>query len=132
MGVFSEIFSWWGGNTWGTRFTLWKSAARVGEDALGNVYYEQKNGVGPHGKPRRYVIYQNMSEASLVPPEWHGWLHYTVDVPPTELDVVDKPWQQPHRANMTGTAGAYRPTGSILTPEDRPKATGDYKPWRPE
>ena len=30
---------------------------------------------------------------------------------------------------MTGTALAYRPPGSILTPEHRPRVTGDYDPW---
>jgi NADH:ubiquinone oxidoreductase subunit len=33
--------------------------------------------------------------------------------------------------NMTGTAQADRPRGSILATGRRPKATGDYKPWRP-
>jgi len=33
--------------------------------------------------------------------------------------------------NMTGTSEAYRPSGSILASAERPKATGDYKPWRP-
>jgi NADH:ubiquinone oxidoreductase subunit len=34
--------------------------------------------------------------------------------------------------NMTGTREAYRPPGSILNRGVRPKATGDYKPWRPQ
>ena len=51
--------------------------------------------------------------------------------PPTEGDYIAKPWQQPHRPNMTGTADAYRPAGSILASGARPKATGDYKPWKP-
>ena len=33
---------------------------------------------------------------------------------------------------MTGTPEAYRPSGSILGSAERPKATGDYKPWRPQ
>jgi NADH:ubiquinone oxidoreductase subunit len=33
--------------------------------------------------------------------------------------------------NMTGTGDAYRPSGSILSKVVRPRATGDYKPWRP-
>lgn len=132
MGIFSEIFSWWGGNTWGTRVTVWNQGRFVGEDGLGNRYYEQKKGVGPHGLPRRFVIYKTLSEASLIPPEWHGWIHHTVETPPTEENYKARPWQKEHRANMTGTKGAYRPQGSILTAEERPHATGDYKPWRPE
>lgn len=135
MGIFSEIFSWWGGNTWGTRLTIARQGRFVGSDSLGNRYYEQRKGVGPEGplgRPRRWVTYKNLSEASLVPPEWHGWLHYTVDTPPTEERYTPRPWQKPHRPNMTGTPEAYRPAGSILGSGHRPKATGDYKPWRPE
>ncbi len=132
MGIIGELFSWWGGNTWGTRYTIWKCAKKVGQDDLGNIYYEQTNGVGPLGVPRRFVVYKSMSEASLVPPEWHGWLHYTVDEKPTDVAYAAKPWQKAHQPNMTGTAGAYRPAGSILSTAKRPKATGDYKPWRPD
>ena len=132
MSILSEIFSWWGGNTWGTRWTIWKHGRRVGEDEFGNTYYEQRQGVGPLGKPRRWVIYQDLSEASQVPPAWHGWLHYTVDTPPSEEAYEAKHWQQPHRMNQTGTPQAYRPSGSILTAAERPPATGDYTPWKPE
>lgn len=132
MGILTEIFSWWGGNTWGTRWTIWKSASFVGDDELGNRYYLQTKGVGPLGVPRRFVVYKDLADASKVPPEWHGWLHYTVDTPPTEEDYEAKSWQKPHQMNMTGTSQAYRPEGSILTPQSRPKATGDYSAWRPE
>ena len=131
MSIFSEIFSWWGGNTWGTRVTIWRQGRLVGHDELGNTYYIQKRGVGPLGVPRRWVVYKNLADASQVSPDWHGWLHYTFDAPPTEQSYTPRPWQQPHRANMTGTPDAYRPSGSILGQGQRPKATGDYKPWRP-
>ncbi|HUS97083.1 MAG TPA: NADH-ubiquinone oxidoreductase subunit NDUFA12 family protein, partial [Hyphomicrobiaceae bacterium] len=88
-------------------------------------------GIGPLDRPRRWVIYTDLADASKVPPEWHGWLHYTVDTPPTDEDYTAKPWQKPHRMNLTGTSAAYRPDGSILTPAQRPKATGDYTAWRP-
>lgn len=135
MGIFSEIFSWWGGNTWGTRLTIARQGRFVGSDSLGNRYYEQIEGVGavgPLGRLRRWVTYTDLAEASKVPPEWHGWLHYTVDTPPTEERYTPKPWEKPHLPNMTGTPEAYRPAGSILGAGQRPKATGDYKPWRPE
>ena len=87
--------------------------------------------MGPLGVPRRWVIYKNLAEASQVPPEWHGWMHYLVDEPPTAEAYVPRPWQKPHRMNMTGTPEAYRPAGSILASGKRPEATGDYKPWKP-
>jgi len=68
MGLFSEIFSWWGGNTWGTRLYTWRKGRLVGEDEFGNRYYVQNRGVGPLGVPARWVTYANLSEASQIPP----------------------------------------------------------------
>jgi NADH:ubiquinone oxidoreductase subunit len=42
MGILSEIFCWWGGNTWGTRLWTWRQGRYVGGDELGNRYYEQR------------------------------------------------------------------------------------------
>lgn len=126
MGIFKELFAWWTGNTYGTRLFTLRKGVLVGEDEAGNRYYRERNG------PKRWVIYRDLAEASKVPPEWHGWLHHTVDQAPDEEDYNSKDWQKAHRPNMTGTSGAYRPPGSTLITGDRPPATGDYEPWRPE
>ena len=131
MSILSEIFSWWGGNTWGTRVTLAWQGRYVGNDELGNTYYEQKKGIGEMGMPRRWVVYKDLADASKIGSDWHGWIHHMVDTPPNDEVYSPKPWQKPHKMNMTGTAEAYRPAGSILGSGTRPKATGDYKPWRP-
>lgn len=124
MGFFTEIFAWWTGNTWGTRLWTWRKGEKVGEDDFGNRYYRERGG------KRRWVIYRDGAEASNVPPEWHGWLHYTVDELPDE-NYKPREWQKPHRPNMTGTGQAYRPAGSTLVPGGRPPATGDYEAWTP-
>lgn len=126
MGLFKEIFAWWTGNTWGTRLFTLRKGERVGEDEFGNRYYRERGG------DRRWVIYRDVSEASKVPPDWHGWLHYTVDTPPVDENYTPKSWQKAHKPNMTGSAQAYRPRGSTLIPGDRPPATGDYQAWKPE
>jgi NADH:ubiquinone oxidoreductase subunit len=132
MGLFKEMFVWWSGNTWGTRWTIWRHGKLVGTDEFGNRYYIQRKGVGPLGVPRRWVVYKDLAEASKVPAAWHGWLHYTLDKPPTEQAIKARPWERPHQPNMTGTPAAYRPPGSILTAAKRPPAAGDYTPWRPD
>ena len=38
MGLFSEIFIWWQGQTMGTRFYTWRKGKLVGEDDQGNRY----------------------------------------------------------------------------------------------
>ncbi len=131
MGVFSEIFSWWGGNTWSNRIYTRLRGRHVGTDALGNRYFVQSKGIGPLGVPRRWVIYNGLAEASAIAPDWHGWMHYTVDTVPTAEDYRPKPWQKRHEPNQTGSPGAHRPAGSILAQGKRPAATGDYEPWRP-
>lgn len=127
---FLQFFTWWRGQTLGTRFYTWRKGNRVGEDAFGNVYYQ--GGKNPDGQPRRWVIYRDQTEASAIPPGWHGWMHHRTDTPPTDEAYTPRDWQQPHQPNMTGTPLAYRPKGSILRPEDRPRVTGDYDAWTPE
>lgn len=126
MGLVTEVFAWWTGNTIGTRLFTWRKGEQVGEDSLGNRYFRERKG------PRRWVIYKDLADASRVPPEWHGWLHHTVDELPSEVDYKARSWQKPHQPNGTGTENAYRPAGSILTPARRPAATGDYDAWKPE
>ena len=126
MKFLTELFAWWTGNTIGTRLFTWRFGSKVGEDAFGNVYYQTEDG------KRRWVIYRDQSEASLVPPEWHGWLHYTVDVPPTEEAYRPRAWQKAHEPNQTGTPQVYRPPGSILNPDAGKLPQRDYVPWQPE
>jgi NADH:ubiquinone oxidoreductase subunit len=125
MGLFTELFAWWTGNTIGTRLYTWRKGARVGSDSFGNIYYEERGG------PRRWVIYRELAEPSLVPPAWHGWLHHTVDVPPNEEDYDPRRWQQAPLPNLTGTALAYRPPGSTLNQSGGEPPPLDYEPWRP-
>jgi len=131
MGLFSDLFTWWNGSTLSTRLYTSRHGTSVGDDSFGNKYYEDKDNIGPAGKPRRWVIYNGEADASKVPPEWHGWLHYSVDEPPSGAYQA-KSWQKPHIANMTGTLQAYRPPGSILKPGRRSGAAADYEPWQAE
>ena len=59
------------------------------------------------------MIYNGYAEASKVPPEWHGWLHYTLDEPPTEVQLPRKAWETDYTPNLTGTPMAWRPQGSL-------------------
>ena len=130
--VLSKIFSWWNGATIGTLFTIAKRGALVGTDAFGNRYYQSRDNVSYDGRKRRWVIYNGYAEASKVPPEWHGWLHYTLDEPPTEVQLPRKAWETDYTPNLTGTPMAWRPQGSLAAEARRPVATGDYQAWTPE
>ena len=101
---------------------------RVGADALGNVYYEERRPC-PGYRTRRWVTYLGEVEASRVPAEWHAWLHYTTDAPLTERPR--QPWEKPHLPNLTGTQDSYRPPGHDYRGGIRERATGDYEAWTP-
>jgi NADH:ubiquinone oxidoreductase subunit len=102
---------------------------RVGTDAAGNVYYEERKSRAPGFRARRWVAYASGIDASAVPAEWHMWLHYTVDAPLPETGR--KPWQKPHQVNPTGTPDGYRPPGHDYRGGQRARATGDYEAWSP-
>jgi len=128
-----EILTWWRGNTWGTRLWIAMNGVFVGEDEFGNKYYRSKKPTGPNGYERRMVIYAGgYAEASAIPPGWHGWMHYRTHTPPAEEAYKPREWQRPHIPNLTGTAFAYRPEGSLLNKGERPRVTGDYDAWSPE
>ena len=127
MGILNSLLkavTWWNGATPNT--VIWSSrhGRRVGEDEQGNTFYQSKDG------KRRWVIYNGEIEASRISPDWHGWLHHTFDAPPTDRPLPHKSWEKPHIENLTGTALAYAPKGSIRREEPAPRQ--DYEAWSPE
>jgi len=101
---------------------------RVGADDAGNAYFESRRDFLAYGRKRRWVVFAGAAEATAVPPEWHGWLHHTVDAP---LDGARRAWMKPHLPNLTGTPGAYRPRGDELAGGRRAPTAGDYEAWTP-
>lgn len=134
MSVLKTIFTWWNGATTGIHFTTWRRGRFVGQDELGNRYYEARDDRDSYdrGRKRRWVIYKGYADASKVTPDWHGWLHYTFDEPPTSAPFPVKAWEKEHLPNLTGTIYARRPQGAISRGGDRQRATGDYEAWTPE
>lgn len=131
--VLKSIFTWWNGATIGVRFHAWKHGVFIGEDEFGNRYYEAKTNRDSYDEhKRRWVIYKGYAEASKVPPDWHGWLHYTFDEPPTVAPLPRRAWEKDHVPNLTGAVGAWRPPGSITRGGERAAASGDYEAWTPE
>lgn len=122
------------GATIATRLYTLLKGHLVGKDAYGNSYYKAR-GAAVHADSlrheRRWVIYKDRPEASKVPAEWHAWLHHTTDEIPPEKPRP-RSWEKPHKANMTGTAEAYRPPGHTLMGGKRAASGGDYEPWAPE
>ncbi|GAB2264960.1 hypothetical protein Dimus_000031 [Dionaea muscipula] len=97
-------------------------ARLVGVDKFGNKYYE-KLGDTQAGR-HRWVDYGNSSRynASQVPPEWHGWLHYITDHTGDELLML-KPGRYgvEHKENFSGEGEQliYHSKGHALNPGQR-------------
>ncbi|MDH5797500.1 MAG: NADH:ubiquinone oxidoreductase subunit NDUFA12 [Paracoccaceae bacterium] len=127
MGILNTLLravTWWNGQTLNTQIYTWRKGVKVGEDDQGNIFYQTHDGV------RRWVIFNGEAEASRVSPDWHGWLHHTFAEPPTKTPLLHKAWEKPHQENLTGTALAYAPTGSIS--RGRSAERSDYEAWQPE
>ncbi len=129
--MLSKIFTWWSGATIGALFDVYRRSNKIGEDQYGNRYFEDKK-PSLEGRHRRYVLYRGLAEPSKVPAEWHGWLHYTFDLPPTVEALPAKIWEREHLPNMTGTIYAYRPAGSLANTARTKPADIDYEAWTPD
>ena len=123
MNFLLRLLTWWNGQTLGTQLFTARKGVKVGEDEQGNAYYETRDG------KRRWVIYDGEMEASRISPDWHGWLHHTWAEPPTRKALAHRSWEKPHQENLTGTALAYAPAGSIRRADPAPRA--DYEAWSP-
>ena len=126
-----KLFTWWNGVTLGGLFDIKRRSQLVGTDEYGNKYYEDRK-VSIERRHRRYVIYDGYAEPSKVPADWHGWLHHTLDEPPTEKPLNRREWEIDHKPNMTGTLFAYHPKGSLNEAGKRQASDADYEAWTPD
>jgi len=107
-------------------------ATLIGEDTQGNRYYENMN---TQSGRQRWVEYADASNynASSIPPEWHGWLHYITDHTAEEVMAL-KPTRYgvAHRENLTGRGDGmiYHTKGHALNPNKRDWKR--YQSWQPE
>ena len=131
MSFIKRIFTWWNGSTFGTNLQISRKGEKVGEDAYGNTYYQER-GEGYDGRERRWVTYTGYADASRVSPEWQGWLTYTSAEPPAEDNHKPHAWEKEHLPNLTGTVHAYKPQGSLDRGGKRAKTAADYEAWSPD
>ena len=127
MGIFANAFTWWNGASWGTSIMSRRHGREAGRDEAGNVYFQHRD-----DPRRRWVIYDGANDSSRVPPGWNAWLRGTIDGIPDKALPPPRPFEQAPQPNLTGTATAYRPGGSLSGLGKRAPATGDYEAWKPE
>ncbi|RHN38834.1 putative NADH:ubiquinone reductase (H(+)-translocating) [Medicago truncatula] len=106
-------------------------ATLVGVDKYGNKYYEKTENT-QYGR-HRWVEYAEKSRynASQVPAEWHGWLHFITDHTGDELLLLKpKRYGLDHKENLSGHGEEfiYHSKGHALNPGQRNWTR--YQPWQ--
>ncbi len=118
-----SLITWYHAETLGTRLFTRFRGVKVGEDDQGNRYFRNAD------DSKRWVLYAGEPVASKVPSEWHGWLHRTFQDTPKDDPLPHKAWEKPHHDNLSGTADAYLPAGSMR--RANPVERADYEAWQP-
>jgi len=90
---------------------------KVGYDEFQNQYFLSKD-------KKRFIVYNGICEPTKVPAQWHGWLHYTYDKIP--IDINRHSWQKIHIPNLTGTKNAFNPKNQPSS-----KSNHDFVAWNP-
>eukprot|EP00300_Choanocystis_sp_HF-7_P036121 c5128_g1_i1.p1 GENE.c5128_g1_i1~~c5128_g1_i1.p1 ORF type:complete len:185 (+),score=30.09 c5128_g1_i1:30-557(+) len=100
-----------------------------GRDQFGNTYFE--NVYYPFGRDRWVEPSESATsfDASIVPPEWHRWLHHMADDTPLENPPVMPKFRVEHEQNKTGTQEAYMGPLYLLT---KHRNVTDVKPHHTE
>ena len=100
---------------------------------FGNAYYRTRGGaIDPAlGFERRWVIYNGVSEASMTPPGWNGWLHHTVDVPPTRKTTSRIRGNCRTSATRPAPRRRFVPTARRFARDRARPSSGDYEAWSP-
>ena len=103
-----------------TNFLIKRSSNLIGKDEFGNEYFEHKK------NNKRFILYNGQAEASKIPPNWHGWMHYTTDKKPTNKTSRKYSWQKTPIPNLTGTKNSYSPKN-----KESSKSSSNYQSWNP-
>ena len=114
----------------GTILYTWLYGHFVDEDDQQNKYYCNSKDFDDLEK-KRWVIFKDEIESTKVPPQWHAWLHKSIDKPP--LNYTHKySWQKNHEQNKTGTDQAYFPDSHPLSKTFNKEAIkSEYDSWSP-
>lgn len=107
-----------------TKFRIKLNCTKIGGDEFGNEYYQSKD-------LKRYVLYNGSAEPSKIPAQWHGWMHYTTDIAPVNINTHRFPWQKSHLPNLTGTKNSHAPKGHMAQGGQRDEVSADYQSWNP-
>ncbi|KAH8267428.1 hypothetical protein KR018_001906 [Drosophila ironensis] len=88
-----------------------KLGTLVGIDKYGNKYFESSYYFYGRNRWIEFAPHVHLDyDASQIPAEWYGWMHYKTDLPPIRDGCRPKhKWLADHSENLSGTKDAYYP-----------------------
>ena len=87
-----------------------RTGTLVGTDEYGNKYWENYSYMYGRNRMVEYPYVDRLTyDGSQIPAEWHRWMHYMTDDPPTKVPPPDRKFYKPHEKNFSGTKKEYVP-----------------------
>lgn len=97
---------------------------KIGEDKYGNTYYENKSYFMGRSRFVDFPYKGRLEfDGSQIPPEWHRWMHYMTDDPPTSTPPTQQKFSIDHIKNTSGSNDCYVPYSTT-----KPK----IEAWKPQ
>ncbi|CAG5119466.1 unnamed protein product [Candidula unifasciata] len=86
----------------------------IGEDKFGNKYYQNTYFFLGRSRWMEYSLqFGHDYDASQILPEWHRWMSYMTDDPPTTHPLPRREWMMEHTENLSGTRREYVPYSTV-------------------
>ncbi|CAF2462198.1 unnamed protein product [Rotaria sp. Silwood2] len=96
------------------RYDDLKVGTCVGADKYGNHYYQNQRYFVGRSRWVKYADRVGLDyDASQIPPEWHRWLQYIADEPPTIKPLKRQAWMIDNIENKSGTSQLYVPYTTV-------------------
>ena len=87
-----------------------RTGTLVGTDQHGNKYYENNNYMFTRNRFVEYPYKDRYDfDGSQIPPEWHRWMQYMTDDPPSKVPLKESKFDKAHEVNCSGSAKQYVP-----------------------
>eukprot|EP00794_Sanderia_malayensis_P020182 gene20182-22157_t len=87
-----------------------RTGALMGTDDFGNKYYENNKYMFPRNRFVEYAYKGRFDyDASQIPPEWHRWMQFMTDDPPSKVPPKESKFDMPHERNSSGSPKEYVP-----------------------
>ena len=87
-----------------------RTGTLVGTDKYGNKYFENNKYMFSRNRFVEYPYAGRLEfDATQIPPEWHRWMQFMTDDPPSKVPPPKSKFDKDHELNLSGSAKEYVP-----------------------